>query len=163
MLQTFAGQCSSAGRSAEHESLGTRIAGGPNEITDALKSEHGIENEEGNHVHAVGGVRRSRGDERRHGPRLGDPFFENLTVLGLAVIEHVVGIDRFVELADMGVDATLAKQRLETKCARLIRHNGDDVWSDFLIAQEPSQQANESHGGRTLRAFRYRPEIPCSR
>ena len=53
---------------------------------------------------------RAGGDERGHRAGLGDPLFEDLPVLGLAVVEHGVGIDRLVELADVRVDAELAER-----------------------------------------------------
>ena len=61
------------------------------------------------------GVRRAGGDEARHASRLGDSFLEDLAVLGLAVVEELVGINGLVELTGVGVDAALLEQRIHTE------------------------------------------------
>ena len=67
MLEAFACQRGSSGGSTDHKSACPDISGRPDQIADPLESEHGIEDEEGNAVHSVGGIAGSGSDERRHG------------------------------------------------------------------------------------------------
>ena len=84
----------------------------------------------------MAGVGRARGDEARHAPRLGDALLENLPVLGLAVVQQLVGIDRLVELARVGVDAALLEERIHTEGPRFVRHDRHDVFADLLVLEE---------------------------
>ena len=93
------------------------------------------------------------GDERRHRAGLGDPFLQDLPVVRLAVVEHGVGIDRLVELADVRVDAELAEEGLHAEGAGLVGHDRHDVAADVLVAHQPDQQPHEGHRGRDLAAL----------
>ncbi len=92
------------------------------------------------------------GDERRHRAGLVDAFLENLPVDRLAVVEHVVGIDRLVELADVRVDAELAEEGLHAEGAGLVGHDRHDVAADVLVAHQPHQEPHEGHRGGDLAA-----------
>ena len=81
------------------------------------------------------------GDERGHRAGLVDPFFQDLPVDRLAVVEHVVGIDRLVKLAGVGVDAELAEEGLHAEGAGFVGHDGHDVAADVLVAQQPRPAA----------------------
>ena len=83
----------------------------------------------------------------RHRARFGDAFFENLPVLGFLVVEQRVHIDRFVILADAGIDADLPEERFHTERARLIGHNRNDKLALFRIAQQLGQQPHKHHRG----------------
>ncbi len=93
------------------------------------------------------------GNERGHRPGLVDALFQDLPVDGLAVVEHVVGIDRLVKLAGVGVDAELAEEGLHAEGAGLVGHDGHDVAADVLVAQEPHEQPHEGHRARHLAAL----------
>src|SRR5262245_40446927 len=154
MLQTFAGERRASGGPAKQEAVAARIAGGPDQVADALQSEHRIEDEEGDGVDAVCGVSRPGGDERRHRTGLGDPLFQNLTVLRFFVVEQRRRVHRLVQLADVRVDADLAEERLHAEGARLIRDDGDDQFAQPLVAQQLREQSHEDHRGRGFAAPR---------
>ena len=110
VLQAFAHQRCSSGGGAEHEAAGAGVGGLPDEITDALETEHRIERVERHDRDAAGGVCRAGGDEAGRRPGLGDALFEDLAVGGLGVSEQHLVIDRLVLLTLRGVDLELAEQ-----------------------------------------------------
>ncbi len=97
----------------------------------------------------VGGAGR---DERRHGPGLVDAFFQDLSVLGLAVRHELLGIDGLVQLPHRRVDAELAEQTFHAEGAGLVGHDGHHVAADDRVAGQARQHAHESHG-RGILAF----------
>src|ERR1700681_2353387 len=105
MLQTFASEGGAAGGSTEEETAGAHVRGSPDEIGDALETEHGVINKKWNGVDAVGGIGRSGGDEGGHGAGFGNSLFKDLSVLGFFVIQEGVHIDGLVALANAGVDS----------------------------------------------------------
>src|SRR5882762_2304063 len=110
MLQAFAGQRGSSGSAANEESTATHICRGPDQVADALESEHGVINKEGDGVDAMVSVGRARRDQRAHRASFGDSFFENLPVLRFLVIKERSHIHGLIKLPDAGVDADLPKQ-----------------------------------------------------
>src|ERR1700737_1506158 len=105
VLQTFSGQSGAAGSSTEKEAARAHVGGGPDEIGNALETEHGIINKERDGVDAVSGIGGACGDKGGHGAGFGNSLFEDLSVLGFLVIEQSVHIDGLIALADAGVDA----------------------------------------------------------
>ena len=93
-------------------------------------------------------VGRARGDERRHRPGFGDSFFQDLAVLGFLVVHQLVGIDRFVQLSRVGVDADLAEHAFHAKGPRFVRHDRHDVLADLLVVAQLAQQPDEAHRRR---------------
>src|ERR1700693_2210685 len=104
MLQTFSGERGAAGGSTEEETARAHVRGSPDEIGDALKTEHGVINKKWNGVDAVSRVGRASGDEGGHGAGFGNPLFEDLSVLGFLVIKQGVHIDGLVTLTHAGVN-----------------------------------------------------------
>ena len=100
--------------------------------------------------HAVVGVAGARRDPRRDRARLADALLEDLALAVLAVVHHLVVIDRLVELALRGVDAELAEQALHAEGARLVRHDRHDARAELRVAQQRGQDAHERHRGRDL-------------
>ncbi len=126
VLQPLAGEGGAAGGAADQEAAAAHVAGGPDQIADALEAEHRVEDEERDRVDAVGGVGGAGGDERAHRAGLGDALLEDLAVLGLLVVQQRLGVDRLVELAGVGVDPDLAEERLHAEGARLVGDDGHD-------------------------------------
>ena len=60
VLEAFARERGASGSAAEEEAARAHVGGGPDEIGDALETEHGVINEEGNGVDAVVKRRRNR-------------------------------------------------------------------------------------------------------
>ena len=88
VLQAFAAQRRAPRGGADQEAAGTLVGCRPDLIADPLKAEHRVINIEGQHgqsMHAVAG-----GCGRPAGECAGfaDPFFEDLSVGGLAIAEH---------------------------------------------------------------------------
>src|SRR5439155_25993444 len=63
MLQPLTGESCTTGRTAEQETLRSRISSRPDEIADSLKAEHRIKDEERNRVDPVRRVCRTNQDE----------------------------------------------------------------------------------------------------
>src|ERR1700688_1544465 len=100
MLQPFSRERGAAGSASEEETAGAHVRGGPDEIGDALETEHGVINKKWNGVDAVGGIGGARGNEGGHGAGFDNSLFEDLAVLGFLVIKQRVHIDGLVALAD---------------------------------------------------------------
>ena len=123
VLQPLAVERGASRRGAHEEPAAARVAERPDLVAGALEAEHRVEDVEGDHRLAVRGVGRAGRGERRHRAGLRDALLEDLAVLGLAVVEQLLAVDGFVELAVGSVDAHLAEERLHAERARLV---GDD-------------------------------------
>jgi hypothetical protein len=86
VLQAFAVQRGAAGGAAEQEAARAHVAGGPDEVADALEAEHRVEDVERDHGRrgCVGGA---AAIHERHRARLVDALLEDLAVLVL-LVEH---------------------------------------------------------------------------
>ena len=105
MLQTFAVERGAAGGGAQQKAPRADVARQPEQVAHALRTEHRVIGVKRNHRHAVRGVAGGRREKRRHGAGLTDAFFENLAVLGFAIIEQRFVVHRLVKLALGGINA----------------------------------------------------------
>ncbi len=126
-------------RGAQEESLGLDVSRQPDQVPDALEAEHGIVNIERHHVDCLGRIGRSCRNERRHCPRLGDAFLEDLALLGLFVIEEGLHIDWLIKLAKWGVDADLTEQGIHAKGPGFVGDDGHNAWSHLFVPQQIAQ------------------------
>ena len=124
------------------------ISHGPELVAGPLEAEHRVEDVEGDGRLGVRGVADAGGLERGRGAGLGDALLEHLAVLGLAVGQHEVGVDRVVQLAPRGVDTDLAEEGVHAERASLVGHDGHDAAAHAGIAQQVAQQLAEGHRGR---------------
>ena len=147
VLQAFPCQSRAARGSSDQESSAAHIRSRPDQIPDTLESEHRVIDEEGNCVDSVIRIGSARRDERAHGARFRDAFFQNLSIFRFLVVEKRVHVDRFIVLADAGIDADLPEERFHAECASLVRNDGNDVLALVGITQQLRQQADEHHGG----------------
>ena len=139
VLKAFAVERGASGRAADEEPFGTHVGCGPDRVANALESEHRVVNIERNHVDAVGRIRCPSGDETRHRSALGDPFFEDLAVLGFLVIGDRAGVDGFVKLTGVGVDPDLLEHTFHSEGSRLVRDDRNDVRTDLLVFDQSVQ------------------------
>src|SRR4051812_16673648 len=114
VLKAFAVECGAARGGTHEKAASAAVAKGPDEIADALETEHGIEDEERDHGLTPCRVRGSGCGERTHGAGLGDAFFEDLALLTLRVAEEKLGVDRLVALPEGRVDLDLFEQRIHS-------------------------------------------------
>ena len=121
VLQALAVERRAPGGAAEQEPAGAQVAGGPGEVADALEPEHRVVDVERDHRDVAGGVRRGRGDPRRHRAQLVDALLQQLAVLVLLVEHQLAGVLGRVELPDPGEDPELAEHALHAERARLVR------------------------------------------
>src|SRR5262245_26850859 len=133
VLQALAVQGRAPCGGAEQEAARALVARGPGEVADALHAEHRIEGVE-RHGDLVGVTVRSRGGEPGgEGAGLVDALFEDLALLVLAVVHHLVAVGRLVLLALGGEDAELAEHAFHAEGARLVRHDRHDALANLLI------------------------------
>ena len=78
MLQAFTHEGCATGSCAEQKSARTCVGCLPDEITNTLKTKHGIKRVEGNHWHATRRITCASRDKARHAASLRNAFFENL-------------------------------------------------------------------------------------
>src|SRR5260370_27318732 len=104
VLQAFAGKRRAPRRAAEHEASRAHIGRGPDEIRDALESEHRVVDEERNRVDAVRGIRGSRGNKRSHRAGFRDALFEDLAVFRFFVLQKRIYVASLLLLADAGIN-----------------------------------------------------------
>jgi hypothetical protein len=100
MLQAFTIERGAASGCTNQETTRLRITGRPRKIANALETEHGVVNVERHHRLVVHRIRRARRHPRRHCAGFVDALFQNTALLVFAVIHHLTGVFRFVELAD---------------------------------------------------------------
>src|SRR5258707_5740402 len=139
VLQAFAGERGASGGATEEEASRAHIGSGPDEVGDALETEHRVINEERNGVDAVGGVSGARGNEGGHGARFGDSLFENLAVFGFLVVHQSVDIDRLIFLANTGINSGRSKERFHAEGARFVWNDRNDELADFRITKHFAQ------------------------
>src|SRR6267142_294380 len=142
VLQAFAGERGAAGGAAEKEASRAHIGSGPDEVGDALETEHRVVDEKRNGIDAVSSVGGARGDERGHGAGFSDSLFEDLAVFGFLVVHQGVDVDRLIFLADAGINSGRSKERFHTEGARFVRNDRNDELADFGIAQHFAQHAD---------------------
>ena len=147
MLQPLAGECRTTGGGTNQETAAARIAHLPDLIAHALEAEHGVEDIERDRWHGVRGIRRCSRLERSHGASLGDPLFEELPTLRLAIAQQQLRVDRLIALTERRIDAALLKEWIHAEGARLVWNDRHDLLADVRIAQQVSQQLGERHGG----------------
>ena len=148
MLQSLAKHRRPPCSSAHQEALAARVRKRPHHVADALEPEHRVVHVEGNRRHAVVRISRPSRGKRSHRPSLGNPFFENLPVLVLAVVEQHVCIVRSVLLPFGSIDSNLPNRRLETERTAFIRHDRHNQLADRRILQQMPQHAHKAHRRR---------------
>src|SRR6267142_1040676 len=142
MLQAFAGERGAAGGAAEKEASRAHIGSGPDEVGDALETEHRVVDEKRNGIDAVSSVGGARGDERGHGAGFSDSLFEDLAVFGFLVVHQSVDIDRLIFLTDAGINASGAEERFHAEGAGFVWNDRNYELADFGIAQHFAQHAD---------------------
>ncbi len=147
VLQPLAVERGAPGSGTEQETPAPRVGKGPHQVAGALIAEHGIEDVEGQHGDAVGGVSRPGGGEAGHGAGFGDALLEDLAGLRLPVAEKQIGVDRLVLLAQGGVDADLPEQRVQPEGSGLVGDDGHHPLAHVGVAHQVAQHPGEHHGG----------------
>ena len=74
--------------------------------------------------------------------------------VGLAVVKHLIGIDRLVKLADVVVNAALLEERVHAEGARFVGHDRHDILADFLVFQQAGSSASPRRSWSTPRGRR---------
>src|SRR5450830_1564124 len=156
VLQAFAVQGRAAGGAAHHEAACAHVAGGPGQVAHALHAEHRVVREEWDHHAVIGRVRRGRGDPRAHAARFVDALLQDLAGLVLAVVHHLVLVDRLVQLALLVEDADLAEQAFHAEGTRFVDQDRHDALAQALVAQQRRDDPHKTLRGRDLAAFRGR-------
>ena len=117
VLQALTIQRCSAGSAAQQETAAAHIACSPCQIANPLETKHGVENIEGQHGDAVGGIRRCRGNPIAHTTCFVNTLLQNLALLIFAVEHQLILVFWCVELAQLMPNAELTEHALHTKGA----------------------------------------------
>lgn len=136
VLQPFAIQGGPSRRPADEEAATLHVPCRPGQITDALKTEHGIKNIERESGDAMGGIRRGGGDPGRESAGFIDPFLKDLTIHAFAVVHQLIMILGFVQLPHGRIDAQATEHALHAEGTGFVGNNGDDALTQCLIADE---------------------------
>ena len=147
MLQAFTGEGRTPSGCTDNKALRQLIASSPELITRALEPEHRIEDVEGNHRQVVSGVGGADHLECCRTTGLGNTGVQNLTLLGLAVGQHHVCVNRSVGLTRRVEDLRRGEDGIQTEGACLIRNDWNEVLADVLVLDEVLDQAHQSHSG----------------
>ena len=150
VLGALTGQRGASGSGANNESLRHLVTSCPERITGTLEPEHRVEQVDRHHRYALSGVCRACGNESSRRTSLIDASVNDLPVLGLAVAEHELVVDRGVVLAVRIVDLDRWKERVHAKGTGLVRNDRDDVRSEILVAHKVLEQTHEGHRGGDL-------------
>ena len=150
VLQALAVERRAPGGAAEQEAARLHVAGRPGEVADALEAEHRVVDVERDHDAVVGRVRRRGRQPRAERARLVDALLQDLPGGILAVVHHLVLVDRRVLLALGRVDAELPEHALEAEGARLVGHDRHHPRPERLVADQRGQHAHERLRGRDL-------------
>ncbi|MNG17383.1 hypothetical protein D3C84_1013650 [compost metagenome] len=98
VLQTLSTQGRAAGSSPQQQTTGTLVSGSPDQIADALETEHRVVDVHRQHRFAVHRIRRCRRHPGGNRPGFGDPLLQQLTVTGFLVRQQRAGILGLVAL-----------------------------------------------------------------
>src|SRR5262249_24032696 len=137
----------------EQEPPPTRVPERPDQVADPLEPEHRIEDEERDDRLAPRRVRGAGGGERRHRPRLGDPFLEDLALARLAIRKEQLRVHWLIHLAEGRIDLVLTKERVEPERASLVGNDRYDARTDGAVAQQVAQEARERRRRADADAF----------
>ena len=148
VLQALAHERGAPGGAAGQDAAAAHVAQRPGQVAHPLEAEHGIEEVDGHHRLAPGGVGGGQRDEAGQRAGLGDALLEHLPRGALGVVERQVGVDRDVVLPVGRVDLRLGDERLQPEGAGLVRDDGRHQRAHGGVAHEVAQQAGEHHGGR---------------
>ena len=96
MLQALATQGSATRSGTDQEATGALVCGGPDQITNALEAKHRVVNIKRQHWQTVHCVAGSSGCPGRNRTRLGNTFFENLSVFRFPVIQNRANVLRLI-------------------------------------------------------------------
>ena len=109
VLESLASQGGASSSAADQEPAAAHIARCPNQVADALESEHRVVNKKRDRIDPVIGIGSPGGDKRAHRSGFGNALFKDLTVFRFLVIKQRRHVDRFIELAYAGINSYLAE------------------------------------------------------
>ena len=154
VLQALAVQRGAARRAAEQKAARAHVARRPDQVADALESEHRIVDIERQHRLAVIGVRSGGGDPVGHAARFVDALLQYLPALVFLVEHQLIGILRRVELTHLREDTELAEHAFHTESARFVRDDRHHLLADIFVLDQDAEQAHECHRRGYLAVFR---------
>ena len=153
VLQTLAVERGAPGGAAQEEAARLHVARRPRQVADPLEAEHRVIDIERDHDAVVRRIRRRRRDPGTERARLVNALLQELPVRRLAVIHHLVLVDRNVFLAFGCVDADLAEQAFHAERAGFIGKDRNNARPDILVAQQLIEHAHERLRGRYFAAL----------
>ena len=151
VLQSLTGQGRATSGGPDQEAPRHLVGHRPDEVPDALKTKHRVEDEERDHRLTVRGVRRSGCRGRAKSAGFGDALMQHLAIHRLTPLEQQAPIDRLVLLTAWVVDLGAREHRVHPESAIFIRRNRHDPLADLLILHPVAQLPHQSHGAGHLR------------
>ncbi len=150
VLEALARHGRTAGGRADHEAAAELVGERPELVGRPLPPEHRVEDVERDHRLAVRRVRGRGGGEVGQRTGLGDPLVQDLTVLGLLVVQELVAVDRVVRLALGRIEPGGREERLHAEGAGLVGDDRDPAAAGLLLPHQVLDEPDERHGGGDL-------------
>jgi len=139
VLETFAIEGRASGRCSEQKTTATTIPQCPDLVSNALETEHRVEDVEGQGHLGVCRVTGRRGDHCRKRTRFSETFLKNLSVGLFGVRKQQRMINRFIFLTTRSVDPDLLEESLHAEGSRFIGEDRNDPLADIIGLEEISE------------------------
>mmetsp|Transcript_49061 Transcript_49061/g.110337 ORF Transcript_49061/g.110337 Transcript_49061/m.110337 type:complete len:435 (-) Transcript_49061:1839-3143(-) len=153
VLQALAVQCCAAVGGPDEETTSSHVRSLPDAIAHALEAKHGVVDEEGEGWRLLGSVGCGRGNPRHDGATLADALLQDLSVGGLGILHHLVGIDRRVVLPEGSVDLEDREECVQAEGSGLIGDHQRDALAKLSRLHHLAENLRKIHCGAHLAAL----------
>ena len=153
VLQSFARERRATSSGPNDKAARHGVARGPQGVTGALETEHGIEDINRDQDFTLNGVRSAHGSKRREGSRLIDAHVEDGSGGVFLVSQEEIAVNREVVLTVGVVNLRVGEEGVHAEGTGFVRNDRHEPVAKLLVADEVFEESHERHGrGNFLRA-----------